>query len=158
VAHRFKDLWSRAITFSRAIIRLSRDLMRQHKPQHRQEPDESRHHHRNEQYAHDPIRPAVKRAIVHFDCLPAYRPSIIPGAGPVRHLGEAWCDTTSDVGKRVITIRSGIAEFERKLILSRTEAGITKAREQGKKFGRPSALDQKRNIAECHAAGETMQA
>jgi hypothetical protein len=79
VAHRFKDLWSRAITFSRAIIRLSRDLMRQHKPQHRQEPDESRHHHRNEQYAHDPIRPAVKRAIVHFDCLPAYRPSIIRG-------------------------------------------------------------------------------
>jgi DNA invertase Pin-like site-specific DNA recombinase len=65
-------------------------------------------------------------------------------------LGEAWCDTTSDVGKLVITIMSGIAEFERKLILSRTEAGITKAREQGKKFGRPSALDvgQKRKIAE----------
>jgi DNA invertase Pin-like site-specific DNA recombinase len=75
-------------------------------------------------------------------------------------LGEAWCDTTSDVGKLVITIMSGIAEFERKLILSRTEAGITKAREQGKKFGRPSALDvgQKRKIAERYAAGETMQA
>jgi DNA invertase Pin-like site-specific DNA recombinase len=65
-------------------------------------------------------------------------------------LGEAWCDTTSDVGKLVITIMSGIAEFERKLILSRTEAGIAKAKEQGKKFGRPSALDvgQKRKIAE----------
>lgn len=75
-------------------------------------------------------------------------------------LGEAWCDTTSDVGKLVITIMSGIAEFERKLILSRTEAGITKAREQGKKFGRPPALDvgQKRKIAERYAAGETMQA
>ena len=75
-------------------------------------------------------------------------------------LGEAWCDTTSDVGKLVITIMSGIAEFERKLILSRTEAGITRAREQGKKFGRPSALDvgQKRKIAERYAAGETMQA
>ena len=75
-------------------------------------------------------------------------------------LGEAWCDTTSDVRKLVITIMSGIAEFERKLILSRTEAGITKAREQGKKFGRPSALDvgQKRKIAERYAAGETMQA
>jgi DNA invertase Pin-like site-specific DNA recombinase len=75
-------------------------------------------------------------------------------------LGEAWCDTTSDVGKLVITIMSGIAEFERKLILSRTEAGIAKAREQGKKFGRPSALDvgQKRKIAERYAAGETMQA
>jgi DNA invertase Pin-like site-specific DNA recombinase len=75
-------------------------------------------------------------------------------------LGESWCDTTSDVGKLVITIMSGIAEFERKLILSRTEAGITKAREQGKKFGRPSVLDvgQKRKIAERYAAGKTMQA
>jgi DNA invertase Pin-like site-specific DNA recombinase len=75
-------------------------------------------------------------------------------------LGETWCDTTSDVGKLVVTIMSGIAEFERKLILSRTEAGILKAREQGKKFGRPSALDvgQKRKIAERYAAGETMAA
>lgn len=73
-------------------------------------------------------------------------------------LGETWCDTTSDVGKLVITIMSGIAEFERKLIHSRTEAGIAKAREQGKKFGRPSALDvgQKRKIADRYAAGATM--
>ncbi len=44
------------------------------------------------------------------------------------------------------------------LILSRTEVGIAKAREQGKKFGRPSALDvgQKRKIAERYANGETM--
>ena len=73
-------------------------------------------------------------------------------------LGEAWCDTTSEIGKLVITIMSGIAQFERSLILSRTEAGIAKARAQGKKFGRPSALDigQKRKIAERYAAGETM--
>ena len=73
-------------------------------------------------------------------------------------LGEAWCDTTSDIGKLVITIMSGIAQFERSLILSRTEAGIAKARENGKKFGRPPALDvtQKRKIAERYAAGETM--
>ena len=73
-------------------------------------------------------------------------------------LGENWCDTTSDVGKLVITIMSGIAEFERKLILSRTEAGIAKAKQQGKVFGRPSRLDagQKRKIAERYAAGETM--
>ena len=73
-------------------------------------------------------------------------------------LGEAWCDTTSDIGQLVVTIMSGIAEFERKLILSRTESGIAKARANGKKFGRPSALDvtQKRKIAERYAAGETM--
>jgi DNA invertase Pin-like site-specific DNA recombinase len=75
-------------------------------------------------------------------------------------LGEAWCDTTSDIGELVVTIMAGIAQFERKLILSRTEAGIQKAREQGKKFGRPSALDvgQKRKIAERYAKGETMAA
>jgi DNA invertase Pin-like site-specific DNA recombinase len=75
-------------------------------------------------------------------------------------LGETWCDTTSDIGELVVTIMAGIAQFERKLILSRTEVGIAKARAQGKKFGRPSALDvgQKRKIAERYAAGETMAA
>ena len=75
-------------------------------------------------------------------------------------LGESWCDTTSDVGKLVVTIMAGIAEFERKLILARCEDGIAKARDQGKKFGRPSALDvgQKRKIADRYADGETMAA
>jgi DNA invertase Pin-like site-specific DNA recombinase len=52
----------------------------------------------------------------------------------------------------------GIAEFERKLIQSRCEEGIAKAREKGKRFGRPSALDagQRRKIADRYAAGETM--
>jgi DNA invertase Pin-like site-specific DNA recombinase len=73
-------------------------------------------------------------------------------------LGETWCDTTSDIGELVVTIMAGIAQFERKLILSRTEAGIAKAKKQGKVFGRPSRLDvgQKRKIAERYAAGETM--
>jgi len=75
-------------------------------------------------------------------------------------LAEPWCDTTSPAGKLLVTILGGISEFERSLILARTEAGIIKAREQGKKFGRPSALDvgQKRKIAERYAAGETMAA
>ena len=73
-------------------------------------------------------------------------------------LAETWCDTTTPAGKLMLTVLGGIAEFERSLILSRTEAGIAKARSNGKKFGRPSALDvgQKRKIAERYAAGETM--
>lgn len=72
--------------------------------------------------------------------------------------GETWCDTTADVGKLVLTIVGGIAELERKLIQARSEEGIQKARDQGKKFRRPSALDagQKRKIADRYAAGETM--
>jgi len=73
-------------------------------------------------------------------------------------LAEAWCDTTTPTGKLLITVLGGIAEFERSLIMARTEAGIAKAREQGKRFGRPSALDagQRRKIAERYAAGATM--
>lgn len=73
-------------------------------------------------------------------------------------LAEPWCDTTSPAGKLLVTIMGGMAEFERSLILARTEEGIAKARKQGKQFGRPSALDagQKRKIAERYAAGATM--
>jgi DNA invertase Pin-like site-specific DNA recombinase len=80
------------------------------------------------------------------------------GACGLVSLGETWCDTTTDVGKLVLTIMGGIAEFERGLIRTRCEEGIAKAREKGKKFGRPSALDagQRRKIAERYAGGETM--
>ena len=73
-------------------------------------------------------------------------------------LGEAWCDTTTDVGRLMLTIMGGIAEFERSLIRSRTDAGIERARRQGKKFGRPERLDagQKRKIADFYAAGKTI--
>jgi DNA invertase Pin-like site-specific DNA recombinase len=73
-------------------------------------------------------------------------------------LGESWCDTTTDIGKLLISIMSGIAQFERSLIRSRTDAGIERARRQGKRFGRPEALDdgQKRVIAERYVAGATI--
>ena len=38
-------------------------------------------------------------------------------------LGESWCDTTTDVGRLVMTIMGGIAEFERSLIRKRCEEG-----------------------------------
>jgi len=34
-------------------------------------------------------------------------------------LGESWCDTSTDVGRLVMTIMGGIAEFERNLIRKR---------------------------------------
>jgi DNA invertase Pin-like site-specific DNA recombinase len=73
-------------------------------------------------------------------------------------LGEAWCDTTTDVGRLMMTIMGGIAEFERGLIRKRCEEGIERAKRKGTKFGRPSALDasQRRRIAERYTAGETM--
>jgi hypothetical protein len=54
----------------------------------------------------------------------------------------------------------GIAEFQRRLIRGRTDAGIKRARRQVKKFGRPERLDdgQKRKIAEFYAAVKTIGA
>jgi DNA invertase Pin-like site-specific DNA recombinase len=73
-------------------------------------------------------------------------------------LGDSWCDTTNDVGRLLLTIMGGIAEFERELIRKRCDAGIARAKDQGKKFGRKAVLDvgQRRRIAERYAAGETM--
>jgi DNA invertase Pin-like site-specific DNA recombinase len=73
-------------------------------------------------------------------------------------LGESWCDTTTDVGRLMLTIMGGIAEFERGLIRKRCDEGIERAKTKGTKFGRPTALDagQRRKIAERYAAGETM--
>jgi DNA invertase Pin-like site-specific DNA recombinase len=73
-------------------------------------------------------------------------------------LGEGWCDTTNEVGRLVITIMGGIAEFERELIRKRCQAGIDRAIAKGTKFGRRSVLDagQRKKIADRYAAGETI--
>jgi len=73
-------------------------------------------------------------------------------------LGEAWCDTTTDVGRLMLTIMGGISEFERGLIRKRCEEGIERAKRRGTKFGRPATLDpsQRQRIAERYSAGETM--
>jgi len=73
-------------------------------------------------------------------------------------LRESWCDTTSSVGRLVMTIMGGIAEFERELIRARCDEGIARAMARGTKFGRKARLDagEKRKIAERYAKGETM--
>src|SRR6476661_7383007 len=55
-------------------------------------------------------------------------------------LGESWCDSTSEVGRLMLTIMGGIADFERDLIRKRCEEGIERAKANGKQFGRPSAF------------------
>jgi DNA invertase Pin-like site-specific DNA recombinase len=55
-------------------------------------------------------------------------------------------------------VLAGLAEFERSLIMERSQAGIAKARKLGKTFGRPVRLNAKQRgmIAERYAAGATM--
>jgi DNA invertase Pin-like site-specific DNA recombinase len=73
-------------------------------------------------------------------------------------LGEAWCDTTTAVGRLMVAIMSGIAQFERELIRARCEEGIQRAKAKGITFGRKRKLDAGmiRAAAEGYAKGQTM--
>jgi DNA invertase Pin-like site-specific DNA recombinase len=73
-------------------------------------------------------------------------------------LGESWCDTTTEVGRLMLTIMGGIGEFERGLIRKRCEEGIERAKRKGVTFGRKRKLDREmvRVAAERYAKGETM--
>lgn len=79
-------------------------------------------------------------------------------AAQFKSLADAWCDTTTPHGKLMLTVLGGLAEFERALIMARTQAGIQKARENGVTFGRKVKLSarQKLIIAERHSEGETI--
>jgi DNA invertase Pin-like site-specific DNA recombinase len=81
------------------------------------------------------------------------------GAG-FRSLADAWADTTTPHGKLILTVLGGLAEFERSLIMARTQAGIQRAKERGVTFGRPTKLSakQRQMIAKRYAAGETAAA
>ena len=75
-----------------------------------------------------------------------------------RSLADTWCDTTTPHGKLILTVLAGLAEFERSLIIARTQAGIARTKARGVTFGRPAKLNprQRRMIAARYAKGETM--
>ncbi len=52
-------------------------------------------------------------------------------------------DTSTSSGKLTFHLFSALAEFERDIIIERTEAGLKLARERGKFGGRPRVLDDK---------------
>lgn len=66
----------------------------------------------------------------------------------LQSLAEPWADTTTPAGRMVLTVFAGIAEFERSLIISRTEEGRRAAMARGVAFGRPPKLrPDQRNLA-----------
>jgi DNA invertase Pin-like site-specific DNA recombinase len=48
-----------------------------------------------------------------------------------RSLGDAWADTTTAHGRLMLTVLSGLAEFERELISIRTGEGRARAKQTG---------------------------
>src|ERR1700683_364741 len=57
-----------------------------------------------------------------------------------RSLGDPWADTSTPHGRLMLTVLGGLAEFERHLILSRTNEGRQRAMAKGIKFGRKPKL------------------
>ncbi|CPS14526.1 recombinase family protein [Mycobacteroides abscessus] len=57
----------------------------------------------------------------------------------LRSLTEA-IDTSSASGRLVLSVFGALAEFERSLIIERTQAGLSAARLRGAKIGRPVAM------------------
>jgi DNA invertase Pin-like site-specific DNA recombinase len=53
-----------------------------------------------------------------------------------KSLGDGWADTTTPHGRLMLTVLGGLAEFERHLILARTDEGRKRAQARGVRFGR----------------------
>jgi len=57
-----------------------------------------------------------------------------------RSLSDGAIDTTTASGELVFHIFSALAQFERRLIQERTQAGLSAARARGRRGGRPKSL------------------
>ena len=64
-------------------------------------------------------------------------------------------DLTSPSGKMTMAVISAVAEFERDLLIERTQAGLRRAKASGKALGRPSILSatQRAEIRERRSGG-----
>ena len=78
----------------------------------------------------------------------------------VHGLALGGADLTSSAGKINMNVISSVAQFERDLLIERTQAGLARAKAQGKRPGRPAALtpDQRQDARNRIANGETISA
>lgn len=58
----------------------------------------------------------------------------------VHCLALGGVDLTSPAGKMTMGVIAAVAEFERDLLVERTQSGLARAKAQGKQLGRPKAL------------------
>ena len=66
-------------------------------------------------------------------------------------------DTSSPLGSAIFTIISAVAQLERDIIAERVKAGLRRARENGKKLGRPRAEVSKGEIYRLHSHGLSLR-
>jgi len=58
----------------------------------------------------------------------------------VHCLALGGVDLTSSTGKLTMSVINAVAEFERDLLIERTQAGLSRARAEGKAIGRPASI------------------
>ena len=78
----------------------------------------------------------------------------------VHCLALGGMDLTSAPGKMTMGVIAAVAEFERDLLIERTQAGLTRAKAAGTPLGRPSALtvEQQGTIRQERASGTSLGA
>jgi len=78
----------------------------------------------------------------------------------VHCLALGGMDLTSPAGKMTMQVLAAVAEFERDLLIERTQAGLSRAKAEGKAIGRPGALSdaQQDTIRDRLSKGESVAA
>jgi putative DNA-invertase from lambdoid prophage Rac len=78
----------------------------------------------------------------------------------VHCLALGGVDLTSSTGKLTMNVLNAVAEFERDLLIERTQAGLSRAKSEGKTLGRPPSLpdDQHREVERRLKEGITVSA
>lgn len=76
----------------------------------------------------------------------------------VHCLALGGVDLTSAAGRMTMGVIAAVAEFERDLLIERTQAGLSRAKAAGKALGRPQALsnDQQEAIRRDRVAGVSL--
>ena len=62
-------------------------------------------------------------------------------------------DTSSPLGGAIFTIISAVAQLERDIIAERVRAGLRRARQNGKRLGRPRASIDPERVLKLHCEG-----
>jgi len=78
----------------------------------------------------------------------------------VHCLALGGVDLTSSAGRMTMQVIAAVAEFERDLLVERTQAGLSRARAEGKALGRPAALSnaEKQQVIARLEAGASISA
>ena len=78
----------------------------------------------------------------------------------VHCLALGGVDLTSSSGKMTMGVINAVAEFERNLLIERTQSGLTRAKSQGKTLGRPKVFleSQRQEVINQLEEGKTVAA